>query len=231
MSTVLVAQTDSGYDYVLPEDSTHESRKRPRVSLPIKTKKNPGSYYYIPSYVNRDKITDRNGNYLEDETVNEVNKTSVNVELGSSAMTDFKGNSAITTYVAPHIRHQLDEDLAVSGGVIMSKTFLNGWKDYSLDGSSLPGSFVSTTLYGRLEYSLNDRMTIYGSVYKNISTLPSNYAYLNQSNGFGYALGMEYKISERSFLQIQVQRSSGYNPFQPYGTNYGFGTRPIGYFP
>ena len=90
-------------------------------------------------------------------------------------------------------------------------------------------------IYGRVDYMVNEDLLIYGSVFKNMTTIPSN-GLNRQLDGMGYAIGMEYKMSKRSFLQVQIQRSTGYNPFSPYcyGSgygSYGFGARPFSYFP
>lgn len=233
ISIPVIAQEEE-YDYVLP-DSLKKREKRASVRLPIKPKVNDDTYY-IPSYTQEiepqhDVINNRISDPQQNKT--EKKKTSVNLELGSSVATDFKGNSAINTYIAPQVRHQLNEDFAVSGGLIVSQSYFNGWTNYSFDGSaqSMPSSLTSTLAHVRLDYKVNDRMLIYGAIYKNIATMPNGFGGQNQIDGYGYSVGMEYKISEKSFLQIQIQRSQGYNPFSNYPTSYGIGGRPFSYFP
>lgn len=228
IQTLMSAAQD--YDYVLP-DSTTKKKERSTLQLPIKAAESQPEYY-VPEYApdNRDET---NSGYTGDDQLQKKNKndrTSVNLEVGSSVSTDFNGNSAISTYAAPHIRHQIDENLAVSGGVMMSQTFLNGWTSYSLDGGPMPSVIYNNMVYGRLDYRVNEKLLVYGSVYKNLTSMPSP-GLDRQLDGSGYSLGLEYKMSERSFLQIQVSRSTGYNPFNPYPANFGFGGRPFSYFP
>ena len=225
---------DDDYDYVLP-DSLKKKEKRSSLHLPIKPKTN-NDIYFIPSYA-QELETQSELNYVgipenQNKKKNQK-KTSVNLELGSSVATNFKGNSAINTYIAPHIRHQLNEDLAVSGGLIVSQSYFNGWTNYTMDGQaqSMPSSLTSTTAYARLDYRVNDKMLVYGSIYKNLASMPNGFGGQNQMDGYGYSVGMEYKISDKSFLQIQIQRSEGYNPFMRQSASYGMGGMPFSYFP
>lgn len=228
----IVSSTSSkaqDYDYVLP-DSLPDRNKRNSVQLPIK--QNPPTPNYINPVVENSEHT--NEAYYEDEKPEDSkikqNKTSVGLELGSSVSSDFKGNTAINTYAAPHIRHEINDEVAVSGGIIMSQTFFDGWSDYRMDGGPLPSSVNTNYVYGRLDYKLSERMSVYGTVFTNVTTMPM--AGQNRSmQGTGYSLGMEYKMSERSFLQINIQQSNGYNPFMPFNNNFRFGGRPFSYFP
>jgi len=225
------AQEDD-YDYVLPESAELGDKSRSNVSLPIKAKSEDQNYI-VPSYFeNNEQALEALSEREEGEDKSKRNnRTSVNMEVGTSFSSDFKGNSAITTYAAPHIRHRVSSDIAISGGVILSQTFLNGWTDYSIDGSPMPSSITNATLYGSLEYQLNERVLLYGTIYQNIASMPEGFGHGSQTNGLGYSVGMNYKISEKSFLQIEFHRSSGYNPFSPYGRSVGFGGRPFSYFP
>jgi hypothetical protein len=226
------AQEDD-YDYVLPEDPDLDNKSRSKVSLPIKTQTEDQNFV-IPSYFESNDDAMKALSEADKESGKKSkgdNRTSVQMELGSSVSTDFKGNSAITTYVSPHIRHQLSDDVAISGGVIVSQTFLNGWTDYSIDGRPMPSSITNTTIYGRIDYRLSERMLVYGAVYQNISSMPNRFGHGNQTQGLGYSAGMNYKISDKSFLQIEIHRNSGYNPFSPYSRSYGFGGMPFNSFP
>lgn len=217
------------YDYVLP-DTLPDKDKRNRVQLPIK--QNPPTPNYLNPVVENNGLN--NSEFYEDEKPEDSkikqNRTSVGVELGSSVSSDFKGNTAINTYAAPHIRHEINDEVAVSGGLIMSQTFFDGWKDYRMDGGPMPSSINTNYIYGRLDYKLSDRMNVYGTVFTNVTTMPM--AGQNRSlQGTGYSLGMEYKMSEKSFLQVNIQQSNGYNPFMPFNNSFGFGGRPFSYFP
>jgi hypothetical protein len=197
--------------------------------LPIKPKDNQQSFY-VPSYESERSAAEIKEQEEELPSVKkDQNRPSVNLEVGTSVSSDFNGNSAISTYASPYIRHQIDDRIAVSGGVMMSQTFFNGWTNYSMEGSPMPSSVTTNMVYGRLEYQLNERMLLYGSVYTNLTTIPMQ-GYNQQLQGVGYSVGMKYRMSERSFIQVEIQRSSGYNPFMPY-SNFGFGGRPISYFP
>jgi len=221
------------YDYVLP-DSLPEIQKRSSLTLPIKPRE-PQPTYIIPSYVSGQEA-ERDIEFSEDEgeeIKSKQNRTTVGLEVGSSVATDFNGNSAIRTYAAPNIRYEVNDRIAISGGVVMSQTFFNGWTNYNFDGSPMPSTLYSNTIYGRIDYRVNDKMVVYGEVYSNLVTTPGYSGYGNLQ-GTGFTAGMQYKVSERSFIQIQISRSTGYNPYNPYSpysTGYGFGHQPIGYFP
>ena len=224
---------EEDHDYVLTEDPDMGNKPRSKVSLPIKGQ-SENQKYIVPSYFESNDDAIKSLSEADEESGKNSkgdNRTSVQMELGSSVSTDFNGNSAITTYVAPHIRHQINDDLAISGGVIMSQTFLNGWTNYSIDGSPMPSSITNTTLYGSIEFRLNERMLVYGTIYQNISSMPYGFGHGRGTDGLGYSAGMNYKISDKSFLQIQIHRNSGYNPFSPYSSNYGFGGMPFNSFP
>lgn len=218
------------FDYVSP-DSSKTSSKRPTLSLPIKAVEQP--VYIVPSYVSEENELE-NGKFWQGDEESESKKkskghTRVGLEMGTSVASDFNGGTAVNTYAAPHVRHEVNDRVAISGGVIMSQTFFNGWKSYSLDGGPISSTVYSNTIYGRVDYRISEDLLVYGAVYQNILTTPTP-GLNNQINGMGYSVGMEYKMSDRSFLRVQINRSQGYNPFMPY-TNYGFGGRPITYFP
>ncbi|MEQ8323142.1 MAG: hypothetical protein RIC15_09745 [Vicingaceae bacterium] len=229
-----VAQEIDDFDYVSEDENQEIEPSRSGVSLPIKGQ-SEDNFYVIPSYYTNDRGDDLEALSESNESVVDEpngNNTSVNLQVGSSFSSDFKGNSTITAYVAPHIRHRISRDLAISGGVIMSQTYFNGWTNYSLDGSAFPSSLYRTTLYASLEYQLNERVLLYGTVYQNLTSMPDAFGHGNQLEGLGYSIGMDYKISDRSFLQIQVSRGSGsYNPFMPGGMRGGLGSNPFSYFP
>lgn len=230
------AQQEDDYEYVLPESSIEEDKSRSNLSLPIKGKSDDQNYY-VPSYYEKNgqdlEAIDENELEEDESLTKDENRTSVHLEVGTSFSSDFNGNSAVTAYVAPHIRHRLSKDIAISGGLIMSQTYLNGWTNYSIDGNPMPSSINRTTMYASLEYQVSDRMLLYGTIYQHINTMPSSFGHGGgqQVDGLGYSVGMDYKISDRSFLQIQIHRNSGYNPFSPYGNSFGFGGRPVNYFP
>ena len=169
-----------------------EIEKRNTVRLPIKSKVE-NDFYFTPSYAD-DMDQNPDYNYKEDPDLNpnhkDYKRTSVGLELGSSVASDFNGNSAISTYIAPHVRHQINDEFAVSGGLIVSQSYFNGWTNYSIDGrpQEMPSSMTSTTAYARLDYRVNDKMLIYGSVYKNLATYPSGFGgQNNQLDGYGYS--------------------------------------------
>ena len=85
-------------------------------------------------------------------------------------------------------------------------------------------------VYGRVEYLVNERMLVYGTVFSNLTTMPVA-GYNRQLQGTGYSVGMKYKMSVKSFIQVQFTRGAGYNPYMPYSNNVGFGGLPMSYFP
>ena len=231
-TTMLWAQD---YDYVLP-DSIPEIQKRSSLTLPIKPRE-PQPTYYVPSYaseVQSNKAVDANEavGEVDDENLKpKTKRTSVNLEIGTSVSSDFNGNSAIRTYAAPNIKHQVNDRLAISGGVMMSQTFFNGWKNYSIDGGPMPSTVYSNMVYGRVDYMVNERMLVYGTVFSNLTTMPGVAGYDRQLQGTGYSVGMKYKVSEKSFIQVQISRGVGYNPYMPRSNSIGFGGMPMSYFP
>lgn len=214
------------YDYVIP-DSSKSRAERSGLQLPIRGS-GQDAQYIMPSYMTEQQ-REENGEITENrDTLPRKGRTSVNLEVGSSVSSDFKGNTAISTYAAPHIRHEVDERLAISGGVIIGQTFFDGWKHYSVDGM-MPSTVYTNAVYGKVEYRVDERLTVYGTAWQNIMTMSQPGTDVNQSS-YGYSLGMQYKMSRNSFLQVEVQRSVGYNPFYMGGSRFGAGATPFSYY-
>jgi hypothetical protein len=151
------------------------------------------------------------------------------MEVGSSVSTDFSGNTAINTYAAPFVRHEIDDQWAVSMGVVTSQTFLDGWKSYSIEGP-LPSTIYSNAVFGRVEYKVDEKLLLYGSAYQNVVTMPSP-GYDRVVNGSGYSLGARYKMSRNSFIQVEMHRSTGISPYVPYNNRFGAGLSPFSFYP
>lgn len=166
--------------------------------------------------------------YVPDSLRPKENRTSVQLELGSSVSSNFNGGSAFSTTVAPYVSHKVSEDVRLNLGARVTNSYLTNWRTYSFDGqsSTFDGQLTTMGLFGQLEYDISDRTTVYGSIYHNVSTLPSIVPGTTQPlqlEGTAYSLGMKHRLSENSFLKVEVQQSTGYNPFYSNrGLGYGY---------
>ncbi len=182
----------------------------------------------LMTFGQRDLVSD--DYYVPDSLRPKEKRTSVQLELGSSVSSNFNGGSAFSTTVSPYVSHKVNEDVRLNLGARVTNSYLTNWRTYRMDGqsSTFDGNMNSIGLFAQLEYDISDRTTVYGSIYHNTLTLPGLMPGTNQPfqlEGTAYSLGMKHRLSENSFLQIEVQQSRGYNPFY---TNRGLG---YGYSP
>ncbi|MCK9423155.1 MAG: hypothetical protein M0Q38_11215, partial [Bacteroidales bacterium] len=91
-----------------------------------------------------------------------------NLTIGSQFTSISGYGSAITSFITPHFSYAVNKKLRIGGGISISNTNYFNIKSFTT-GESLTrnnGNFTDATIFVDGQYLLNDRLTIYGSAFK-----------------------------------------------------------------
>lgn len=147
-------------------------------------------------------------------------KVQTNIAIGTSIMSMGKNQFSMNTYVKPTISYQLTPKFSVSMGLMAVRSNFNNlhYLNY-YEGQVQSVNYDGTSAYFTMQgaYQLNDKMKIYGGVMIGNQNLNFAGAQLpnqnNQVNPKAFQLGMEYKLGENTFIQLEVQIREA-NPIQ-----------------
>ncbi len=169
-------------------------------------------------------------------------KVSYGVTVGSQFTSVSGFGSALSTYITPRVSYNINNRLSIGGGLSLVQTNYFKTRAYfqneSASGSG--GNYTSGTIFIEGNYLVNDRLTIYGSAFKQfpISQQPltyNPYNPLSSQNAQGIDLNVAYKLGEHVFIQAGFRYSDGVNPYyadpfnrhsfmnEPFGSQPGFG--------
>ncbi len=157
---------------------------------------------------------------IEDNSEKIILKPRLNYIIGSNflAVPHLGSISAFT--ISPSLSVPLSPKLSVDGGIIAGYYYSAPWKSNN-DGLAY-GSFNSLSVYGSASYSINPKLTLYGSAVKQLSGT-SPFSVLPKTS---YSIGSSYNFGNFS-IGVSVQTSKwddNYNtPFPLNGTQ-GFFT-------
>lgn len=139
-------------------------------------------------------------------------KVQTNIAIGTSIMSMGKDQFSMNTYVKPTISYQLTPKFSVSMGLMAVKSNFNNVHYYNYNEGQIQsvnynGNSAYFTVQGA--YQLNDNMKIYGGVMVGTQNLDFAGASIpnqtNPANPKAFQLGMEYKLGENTFIQLEVQ--------------------------
>ncbi len=183
-----------------------------------------------------DSVTGNRERFLEPKKFN------YGVTVGSQFTSVSGFGSALSTYVTPRVSYNINNRLSIGGGLSIAQTNYFKTRAYfqneSASGSS--GNYTSGTIFIEGNYLVNDRLTIYGSAFKQFPISQQSLQYnpynpISSKGAQGIDLNVAYKLGEHVFIQAGFRYSDGINPCyadpfnrhsfmnEPFGSQPGFG--------
>jgi hypothetical protein len=152
-------------------------------------------------------------------------KLGYGLSLGSEFISMSGFGSGLNTYVTPHVSYNLNKRISIGGGFSIVQTNYFKARSYfrGEQNSFSNGGFTSVTLFVNGQYLVNDRLTIYGSAFKQIPITkdplpynPFNPVSANGAQGINFNVG--YKVGRNMYIQAGFRYSQGLNPYtaNPY---------------
>jgi hypothetical protein len=155
-------------------------------------------------------------------------KVNYSVTLGSQFTAASGYGSALTTYITPRVSYNLSSRLRIGGGMSVIQTNYFKARSYfhNEQASFNNGNFTSAMIFIDGQYMVNNRLTLYGSAYKQfpVSKDPLPYNPFNpvSSRGAqGVNFDVVYKIGDHIYIQGGFRYSDGINPYyaDPFNRN------------
>jgi hypothetical protein len=153
--------------------------------------------YYDPEVSNTLDLT------LDENPAIKKNKVNYSVSTGAFVNSGSMFGSNYGTYIMPDIGYQVSERLNIRGGLLLMNTSSFNLSDAE-HYSDL--KYNNTFMFLRGDYQLTEDILIHGSVYKDLNSM-------NQLNTEGYSFGLDYKITDKSSIGIEIHYHKGQNPF------------------
>ena len=158
-------------------------------------------------------------------------KNSLNIGSEFSSVAGF--GSALTTWVSPGISYGITPRIRLGGGFTVATTNYFGARPWfgTEENNVSNGNFTTATLYVNGLWAVNDRLTIFGSAFKQIpitkDPLPYNpFNRTSQKGAQGVDFNIGYKIGDNFYFQAGFRYSEGINPWyrnsifnDPFNTN------------
>jgi len=160
----------------------------------------------------------------------QLKKPVFHVTAGLEFSTTSGYGSGFTQYVVPTVSYPLGKKFMISGGIAIANTNYFNAKPFYPGENFQPynGNYTSLTIFASGTYFVNDRLTISGSLYKEIPVAgkPLPYSPYNPISGQGSQgvnMNVQYKIGQHMFIQAgfgihQGRDPYSTNPFSPYHT-------------
>jgi hypothetical protein len=162
----------------------------------------------------------RDSVWSNDQRFFQPKKFDYGVTLGSEFITASGFGSGLNTYVTPHISYNLNKRLSIGGGFSVVQTnYFNASSYFQNEPNSFSnGSFTSAMLFVNGQYLVNDRLTIYGSAFKQFPITkdplpynPFNPVSPNGAQGINFNVG--YKVGKNMYIQAGFRYTEGINPY------------------
>jgi hypothetical protein len=169
-------------------------------------------------------------------------KFNYGVTLGSQFASVSGYGSALNTFVTPRISYNVNKRLSIGGGVslIQSNYFNARSYGYNEPARGSNGNFTSAMIFVEGQYLVNDRLTVYGSAFKQLPVTkdplpynPFNPVSARGAQGIDFNVG--YRVGDHMYIQAGFHYIDGVNPYSsgplnrnpfmhdPFGTQGGFG--------
>jgi hypothetical protein len=155
-------------------------------------------------------------------------KINYNVTLGSSFATVSGYGSGLNTYIMPRLSYNVNRHLTIGGGISISQTHYFKTRSYFQNEQSpaSDGNFTNATIFIDGQYMVNDRLSVFGSAYKQIpitnDPLPYNpFNPVSSKGAQGFDINVGYRIGKNMYIQAGFRYSEGINPLypDPFNTN------------
>ncbi|MEI7983895.1 MAG: hypothetical protein WCI71_19775 [Bacteroidota bacterium] len=139
--------------------------------------------------------------------------------LGSEFFMVSGFGSGISTYVTPSISYAVNNRLRIGGGISLSATNYFNMLPYSPGESAVGtnGNFTSATIFVNGQYLVNDRLTIFGSAFKQFPVtadpLPYNpFNPVSKKGAQGINVNMDYRFGRNFHIQAGFRYTEGLYP-------------------
>lgn len=165
-------------------------------------------------YTDSDSVKNHSLSFFDNNiSLSEGKRFGFAMEMGMG-MYGSKYSSGAYSYISPFLSYKATSRLRLDFGARYFQGFGNFLTNEN-DGFGYNPSGLSVFVRGN--YLLTDRLLVSGTVYKTFDLGPNNLSqdfYGNQRNfdNYGFILGLDYKISEKSVIGIQIDFSSGVGP-------------------
>jgi hypothetical protein len=150
------------------------------------------------------------------------NKVSIFTTTGVSM---FGGNFArgSSYYMMPSMAYKLSPKLTITSGIGYMHS------NISFPGEMNSGIYSSNLfmLHASASYQVNDRLMLYGSVYKTMDNSPQSSVINPRAVNFnsqGTSMGLIYKVSDNIRMGVEFRQRNGSPYMNPYGNPYGYGS-------
>jgi len=139
-------------------------------------------------------------------------KVFTNIMIGSSVMASGNNNYALNTYVNPTISYQLTPKFSISMGLMAVQSNYNNFTYYNYEGQVESINYSGMSAYYTLQgaYQLSEKIRVYGGIMVGTESMDFMGANIpNEANNNhmpkAYQFGVQYKIGDNAFLQIEFQ--------------------------
>jgi len=145
-------------------------------------------------------------------------KINAGISAGVIFSTGFQNSALFGTFVAPELFYPLNNKLTIHTGLVIVNFSGNGL-GYPYTENHInhqPENFAQSLIYLGSAYSLNDKLTISGTVYREFSVLNSE-SYFSDSDSRDYnglIMGVDYKIGKNAVISGQIDLSN--SPYRRY---------------
>lgn len=159
---------------------------------------------------------------IDSATISQNQTTQDQADFGvtlGTGFSSFSGNSMMQSFVAPHFRYRVNENLQVQfTGVIArsNSSLFSGSSQGFVPYSSQPNSYA---ISGSSVYQPNENMQFHArGTYMENSMQPFNrFPQQQQTDYKSISFGMNYKLGENASFGVEFQFSDGLNPYySPY---------------
>lgn len=140
--------------------------------------------------------------------------------LGSEFTSISGFGSGLSTYVTPRISYNVSKRFSIGGGLSIIQTNYFGAKSYfqNEQNSFSNGNYTSAVLFVSGQYLVNDRLTIYGSAFKQFpitqDPLPYNpFNPVSKNGAQGINFNVSYRVGKNVIIQGSFRYSEGMNPY------------------
>ncbi len=164
----------------------------------------------------------------------DTSKTKQNIKFGfstgASVASGFNGGSGVNTWLAPKVLIPINNRLSIETGISYNRGFYNNYKSMPFYGDNfsrnINGEISTVSYYIKGNYRVNERLTISGATYaskviRNTPVNPANPKAFDLENK-GFAVGLNYKFSNGSEINFQLNLQQGNSPYNMMPYN-GFG--------
>ncbi len=133
--------------------------------------------------------------------------------VGSAFAMSGQDHFTLNTYIQPKIAYQISPRFEISMGLMAVQSNINNYTYYNYEGQSTSVNYNGVSAYYTLQgaYLLSENIKIYGGIMVGTKAMSFDKT-SNQHqniNPKAYQLGMQYKLGDNSFIQLEFQFREG----------------------